>query len=286
MLFVVVLIPLSIILNKTDLGYVTSRNQKLNHLLFMDDLKLYAKSERELDSLIQTVRIFSDDVGMVFGLDKCAVLVLKRGKMVRTEGIELPDGKRMREVNLDGYKYLGVLQLDSIMNREMKEKVKSEYIRRVKKLLRSQLNGGNVIAGMNAWAVGIIRYGAGVLDWTKEELKSIDIKTRKLMTMNGSLHPRGNVGRLYLARKEGGRGLISCEEYVNVEVQNLDKYLSQSEEWMLKFVAGEKRLSEVQDPDVFKKRLKEEKRSQWLEKPLRGRFLKDAEKVSTERTWQ
>ena len=62
----------------------------------------------------------------------------------------------------------------------------------------------------NAWAVGIIRYGAGVE--LKEELKSIDIKTRKLMTMNGSLHPRGNVGRLYLARKEGGRGLISCEE--------------------------------------------------------------------------
>ena len=158
-----------------------------------------------MDSLIQTVRIFSDDVGMVFGLGKCAVLVLKRGKMVRTEGIELPDGNRMREVNLDGYKYLGVLQLDSIMNREMKEKVKSEYIRRVKKLLRSQLNGGNVIAGMNAWAVGIIRYGAGVLDWTKEELKNIDIKTRKLMTMNGSLHPGGNVGRLYLARKEGGK---------------------------------------------------------------------------------
>ena len=42
--------------------------------------------------------------------------------MVRTEGIELPDKKRMREVILDGYKYLGVLQLDSIMNREMKGK--------------------------------------------------------------------------------------------------------------------------------------------------------------------
>ena len=55
-------------------------------------------------------------------------------------------------------------------------------------VLRSKLNGGNVIAGMSAWAVGIIRYGTGVLDWTKEELKSIEIKTRKLMTMNGSLH--------------------------------------------------------------------------------------------------
>ena len=45
LLFVVVLIPLSIILSETDLGYVTSRNQKLNHLFFMDNLKLYANSE-------------------------------------------------------------------------------------------------------------------------------------------------------------------------------------------------------------------------------------------------
>ena len=58
LLFVVVLIPLLIILNETDLGYATSRNQKLNHLLFIDGLKLYAKIERELDSLILTVRFF------------------------------------------------------------------------------------------------------------------------------------------------------------------------------------------------------------------------------------
>ena len=54
----------------------------------------------------------------------------------------------------------------------------------------------------------------------------------------------------------------------------------------VEIVAGEKRLSEVEDPDAFKKRLKEEKRSQCLEKPLHGRFLKDIEKVSTERTCQ
>ena len=52
LLFVIVLIPLSIIFNETDLGYVTNRNQKLNHLLFMDNLKMYAKSERELHLLI------------------------------------------------------------------------------------------------------------------------------------------------------------------------------------------------------------------------------------------
>ena len=46
LLFVVVLMLLSIILNEKDLGNVTSPNQKFSHLSFMDDLKLYAKSER------------------------------------------------------------------------------------------------------------------------------------------------------------------------------------------------------------------------------------------------
>ena len=82
MLFGIVLIPLLKILKETDLGYATSRDQKFNHLLFIDNLKLYGKSERELDSLVETIRIFSDDVGMVFGMSKCAVLVLTRKKMV------------------------------------------------------------------------------------------------------------------------------------------------------------------------------------------------------------
>ena len=50
--------------------------------------------------------------------------------------------------------------------------------------------------------------------------------------------------------------LISCEERGNVEVQSLDKYLSESKEWMLKFVAGEKEFSVLEDADAFKKRLK------------------------------
>ena len=52
----------------------------------MDDLKLHAKIEKDLDSLAQTVRIFSD-IGMEFVIDKCAILVVKRGKITKFDGI-------------------------------------------------------------------------------------------------------------------------------------------------------------------------------------------------------
>ena len=64
---------------------------------------------------MQTVRKFSNDVGMDFGINKCAVLVIKRGRMVKSVGIELPEGRRLRALGEDddGYKYLGVLEVNS-----------------------------------------------------------------------------------------------------------------------------------------------------------------------------
>ena len=52
----------------------------INHLLFIDDLKLYGKNEHEVDSLFQSVRIYSEDIAMEFGIQKCACVILKRGK--------------------------------------------------------------------------------------------------------------------------------------------------------------------------------------------------------------
>ena len=44
----------------------------------MDDIKLYAKNERDIDSLIHLTRIYSNDIRMTFGLDKCGRMVQKR----------------------------------------------------------------------------------------------------------------------------------------------------------------------------------------------------------------
>ena len=52
----------------------------------MDDLKLYSKTRDELDYLVQTVRIFSNDIAMEFGIAKCTTVAVKRGKMVKMQG--------------------------------------------------------------------------------------------------------------------------------------------------------------------------------------------------------
>ena len=56
----------------------------------MDDLKLFGKSDNQIDILLKTVFTFSDDIGMEFGLKKCGVVILKKGKLVKFDGIQLP----------------------------------------------------------------------------------------------------------------------------------------------------------------------------------------------------
>ena len=69
LVFVLALIPLSLILRKVKAAYEFSESkQKINHSLFMNDLKLYSPSEKGLDSLVQTVQVFSEDIGMELGI--------------------------------------------------------------------------------------------------------------------------------------------------------------------------------------------------------------------------
>ena len=123
LLLVLSMIPLSLILRKVKICYEWGKKEyKLNHILFMDDLKLFSKSELQIETLVETVQIFSTDIGMEFGLKRCGVLAIKRGKIVRYDGIVLPNGDVMKEVDKEGYAYLGIVELDKIKENEIKEK--------------------------------------------------------------------------------------------------------------------------------------------------------------------
>ena len=74
LLFIKAMMPLNHILRKCTAGYKLSRwQEKINHLMYTDDIKLLAKKEKELEALRHTVRIYSQDIGIKFGIEKCAM---------------------------------------------------------------------------------------------------------------------------------------------------------------------------------------------------------------------
>ena len=101
------------------------------------------------------------------------------------------------------------------------------------------MNGGNLVRGVNTWAVSLIIYSAFVSS-RKSKLQAIDRKTRKLFTIYEALHPKSDVDRLYIPRKEGGRGLISIEDCVELAIRGLEGYVHASEERLIQAASGDK----------------------------------------------
>ena len=86
-----------------------------------DDIKLLVKYEKELETLIYAVRIYSQDIGMEFGIEKCAMLVMKNGKRHLDDAITLPNQDKIRTLGANGtYKYL---EVDTIKQVAMKDNI-------------------------------------------------------------------------------------------------------------------------------------------------------------------
>ena len=99
----------------------------------MDDLTVFAKSNDQIDSQVDTVYTSIEDIGMKFGIKKYGVLVLKRGKVNKTSksrGFNFPNGILMKTIDEEGYKYLGILEYDKVKEKEMKTEFAREYKRR------------------------------------------------------------------------------------------------------------------------------------------------------------
>ena len=84
---------------------------------------------------------------------------------MQSEGIELPNGE-MRKLLEDkkGDKFLSVLQFDCVKSKEMKDNDNKGILQRIRKILKATLRACNTINAMNARAVSIIRYGAGIVE--------------------------------------------------------------------------------------------------------------------------
>ena len=213
---------------------------------------------------------------------------MNAGELTSVGGMELSSGEVIPELESDkGYKYIDIFEANDIMHIEMKNKNQKEYYRRVRQLTSSKLIGGNTVRTINSRAVSLVRYSAGILKWTKDELKVMDRKTRKIMTMNTMYHPQGDTGRPYIPTMEGGRGHLSIADCVETEEQNLSLYLVQSEERLLRFSKSERIFLEYEEPvSTTKKQKEEERHKQWKEKQLHGKFVRETEELRSVETWR
>ena len=150
LLFIIAMMPLNHILRKCSAGFKLSKSQeKINHLMYMDNIKLFAKNEKELETQIPAVRILSGHRDR-----KCTMQVMKSGKRHLTDGMELLNQDKIRTfVEKETYKYLCILEADTIKQ----------------ELLETKLSSRNFIKGINTWAVLLVRYSGPVLKWTREE---------------------------------------------------------------------------------------------------------------------
>jgi len=108
----------------------------------------------------------------------------------------------------------------------MKGRLTQEYSRRLRMILKSELNTRNKITTVGALAVPVLRYSFGIINWRAEEIKKIDRKTRKMLTMYKMHHPKADIDRLNVKRKEGGRGLVQVEVAYKAEIFNIAEYLN------------------------------------------------------------
>jgi len=128
--------------------------------LYLDDLKLYSNSEADMLAFINTVRIFSENIQVNFGFDKCAVLVINRGTDSDTDDIVLPGGTIEALPLSSSYKYLRVLEAGDFQHKEVKSTIIANYKQHLRAILQSS---HNQVTSINGFAMHVVCYTGGII---------------------------------------------------------------------------------------------------------------------------
>ena len=141
LLFGIALMPLKYVLRNCIRNYTfTKLKEKIYHLM----TKVFAKYDKELEILIQILRIYSHDLGMKFSIEKTCHANNESGKRESTKGIELVNnGSEHHQTS--GYEG---------------KKMRKEYLRRMRKLLEIKPYNRNLIQAINIWTVLLVRYSS------------------------------------------------------------------------------------------------------------------------------
>lgn len=219
--------PLSTLLDKNGTGFELKgiKKYKVTHLAYMDDIKLYSCSKRGLEKLLEITEMFSNDIGMQLGIDKCKIQSVRKGKLTTDIEYETVTKETITAVNTNEfYKYLGIQQSLTIPHTKIKEELKAEFERRLKAVLKTHLNSKNLTTAINTYAIPVLTYSIGVVKWTKTDIDAIERSLRVQMTRFRYHHPRSCTQRVTLPRKSGGRGMVNLSNLHIRQITILREY--------------------------------------------------------------
>ena len=116
------------------------------------------------------------------------------------------------------------------------------------------------------------------MKWTREDTKPMEQRTRKLITLYKALHPRDDVQRLYVSRKEGGRGIASTQDSVDASIQRLEDYIEKLKRGVITAIRND-------TDNTMDNRMTITRKQKWEEKQLYGPFKRLISNISHEKTW-
>ena len=182
---------------------------------------------------------FSKDTGMTLGEVKCRYQQVENGKLIKnTEDLKMSNLNIKPIKDCDPYKYLGTDKNISYLGTLNKERVMKEYLRRVKKNWQSELSFFKKVIAHNTFTISVLATTVKKIDWTIEEIKKIDVRTRKKLTTTRNFHSNGDVDKLCLLRSQGSPGLKMVTRMFESRVIAVAQYLkiSSNRRNIIKFV--------------------------------------------------
>eukprot|EP00794_Sanderia_malayensis_P021421 gene21421-biopygen13239 len=226
LLFCLAIAPLSAAIRRRCAAYTIRDNETVSHLLYMDDLKVYSPTPKDLEKAIRVVERASRAIGMELGLRKCAIAHRNhRGQVeVHEEAESSYHGIPLLKEE-DCYKYLGLQQLFRVNRSETGRQVLTKVNARVTELLKTDLNSANLTKALGCKIAGTMRYYIAAQVWTKGDMCTLDRQIRGQLRNTRYHDGASSTVRLYLPRRLGGRGIPLLEEVYCITILGLVDYL-------------------------------------------------------------
>lgn len=254
-LFTLSLNPVAWKLSSTE-GYRLSKpvvGNNITHLLYVDDLKVFASSQAKLNRVLKMTEEAMGDIGLLWNPKKCNVLHARRGVIDKTsQGFKA--GRTVIDCLKDKqYRFLGAPEQLLQDQKLALETAAKTYLQRLSVIWSSPLSDMNRVTASNQLALPVLTYLMWSQHWNLTDLRNIDREARKVISENGGKHPLGSTALLYLPRHQGGRGLRSVEtEYKHTKIKSAIKLYQNKDPTMSLVRASEERAVDKGNQSLIK----------------------------------